>query len=224
MTDLSSRLMAIFSSLYAFYGPQKWWPGETPFEIAVGAILTQNTSWSNVEKAIQNLKNEGLLNLEALKSISMEKLSILIKPVGYYNIKAKRIRAFLDFMLDNFYENMEILREHQTDMLREKLLSVYGIGPETADSILLYAFNKPVFVIDAYTKRVLSRHGIIELNLSYEKIQHLFHTELARDSQLFNEYHALFVRVGKEHCKPKPKCNNCPLKADMQQFVILKTD
>lgn len=219
MTASSFRLMTIFTSLYAFYGPQRWWPGESPFEIAIGAILTQNTNWSNVEKAIRNLKEAGLLNLEKLYNIPVEKLSILIKPAGYYNIKARRIKAFLDFMKDNCYGSMERLKEYEIDNLRKKLLSVYGIGHETADSILLYALEKPVFVIDAYTKRVLSRHGIMTFNSSYEKFQLLFHNELALDVRLFNEYHALFVRVGKEYCKPNPKCSGCPLLPDMQNFL-----
>ncbi len=215
MTTLNQRLMSIFSSLYSFYGTQKWWPGETPFEIAIGAILTQNTNWSNVQKAIHNLKNEGLLNPEGLNSISVETLSIFIKPSGYYNIKAKRIKAFLDFIKKNSSENIEGLKGLETDGLRMKLLSVYGIGPETADSILLYALEKPVFVIDSYTKRVLSRHGIMTFESSYEKFQRLFHSGLAPNVQLYNEYHALFVRVGKEFCSPKPKCGGCPLSADM---------
>jgi len=220
MTDLSFRLMRIFSSLYSFYGPQKWWPAETPFEVAIGAILTQNTNWSNVEKAIRNLKNKNLLNLEGLNNIPIKELSQLIKPSGYYNIKAKRIRAFLDFMVDNNYRSIEGLKKLGTDSLRRKILSVYGIGPETADSILLYALEKPVFVIDAYTKRVLSRHGIMSMKSSYKDFQDLFHSELAHDFRLFNEYHALFVRVGKDFCKSKPTCGSCPLYDDKSQYSI----
>jgi endonuclease-3 related protein len=220
MTDLSFRLMGIFSSLYSFYGPQKWWPAETPFEVAIGAILTQNTNWLNVEKAIRNLKSKDLLNLEGLNNIPIEELSLFIKPSGYYNIKAKRIRAFLDFMVDNNYRSIEVLKKLETDNLRRKLLSVYGIGFETADSILLYALEKPVFVIDAYTKRILSRHGIMNHKSSYKDFQDLFHSELASEVRLFNEYHALLVRVGKEFCKSKPACGGCPLSDDSHQYSI----
>jgi len=188
-----------------------WWPGETPFEIAIGAILTQNTNWANVQKAINNLKKEGLLNPEELVKISTDKLSLLIKPSGYYNIKAKRIRAFLDFLMTNYQGNMEALKAHEMDILREQLLAIHGIGPETADSILLYAIEKPVFVIDSYTKRVLSRHGILEHNSSYAEYQSLFHKELKKDVELFNEFHALFVKIGKDYCKTSPLCSGCPL-------------
>lgn len=205
------NLIKFFSKLYSFYGPQNWWPGDTPFEIAIGAILTQNTNWANVQKAIENLKKQKLLHPEGLNKISTERLSQLIKPSGYYNIKAKRIKAFLDFLFNYCNGNLKMLKELETNNIREKLLSIYGIGPETADSILLYALGKPVFVVDAYTKRVLSRHNILNYNSSYEEYQNLFHNELVRDVQLYNEYHALFVKTGKDYCKPKPLCEGCPL-------------
>jgi endonuclease-3 related protein len=204
-------LMDIYNRLFSFYGHQYWWPGDSPFEIAVGAILTQNTNWSNVEKAIGNLKKERLLNAKALYHLPTEKLASLIRPAGYYNIKAKRLKSFMNFLFDNYNGSMGKMQKEITSSLREKLLGVNGIGEETADSILLYAFQKPVFVIDAYTKRVFSRYGLIAYRASYEEYQKMFHQELDEDVQLFNEYHALLVRVGKEYCKSKPLCGECPL-------------
>ena len=205
------NLIDIYNKLYSFYGPQYWWPSDTPFEIAVGAILTQNTNWSNVEKAIKNLKDAKVLSVKALHELPVQKLASLIRPAGYFNIKAKRLKSFIDFLIENYNGSMKKIKKEDVYPLRKKLLDVHGIGPETADSILLYALDKPVFVIDAYTKRVLSRHKILSYNASYEEYQTLFHKELDEDIQLFNEYHALFVRVGKDYCKPKPLCEKCPL-------------
>jgi endonuclease-3 related protein len=201
----------IYDKLYAFYGPQYWWPGDTPFEIAVGAILTQNTNWGNVEKAIRNLKERKMLSAKAIHNLCIDELALLIRPSGYFNIKAKRLRSFIDYLIRNYGGSMARMKKGQTESLRRELLSVNGIGQETADSILLYALDKPVFVIDAYTKRVLSRHGIMSMNSSYEEYQEMFHREIDEDIRLFNEYHALLVRVGKEHCKPQPRCEECPL-------------
>jgi len=206
-----SGLLKIYERLFSFYGPQNWWPGDTPFEIAVGAILTQNTNWGNVEKAINNLKKERVLNAKALYALPVNKLASLIKPSGYFNIKAKRLRSFLDFLVNNCNGSLKRMAKEDLSSLRPKLLAVNGIGPETADSILLYALGKPVFVVDAYTKRVLSRHGLMDYKASYEDYQRLFHRELDENLQLFNEFHALFVMVGKDYCKPKPLCERCPL-------------
>ncbi|MCI0469530.1 MAG: endonuclease III domain-containing protein [Nitrospirae bacterium] len=215
MTDSPIRsslsLMEIFNRLSSFYGSQFWWPGDTPFEIAVGAILTQNTNWTNVEKAIRNIKNERLLNAKALHKLPVKRLASLIRPSGYFNIKAKRLKEFLFFLVDNYNGSMKMMKKEETAVLRKKLLDIHGVGPETADSILLYALEKASFVIDAYTKRVLSRHGIMDYRASYDEYQKLFHTELDKDISLFNEYHALFVRVGKDFCRPKPMCSGCPL-------------
>ncbi|MEW6214038.1 MAG: endonuclease III domain-containing protein, partial [Nitrospirota bacterium] len=186
--------------------------GETPFEIALGAILTQNTNWGNVEKAIENLKGEKALCAKRIHEMKSERLASLIKPAGYFNIKAKRLKSFIDFLINEYHGSMKRMRNEDMNSLRKKLLSVNGIGPETADSILLYALDKPVFVIDAYTKRVLSRHGIMEHEKSYEEFQELFHSSLGKDVKLFNEYHALFVRLGKVYCKRKPICVPCPIK------------
>ncbi|MFN3396638.1 MAG: endonuclease III domain-containing protein [Thermodesulfovibrionales bacterium] len=207
----AENLLKIFNKLFSFYGPQHWWPGDSPFEIAVGAILTQNTNWGNVEKAIKNLKDAKVLSAKALYELSVQKLASLIRPAGYFNIKAKRLKAFIEFLVNDYSGSMKRMGKEDTESLRKKLLSINGIGPETADSILLYALDKPVFVIDAYTRRVLSRHGIMDYNASYDDYQRVFHQELDEDVPLFNEFHALFVRVGKDFCRPKPECSGCPL-------------
>jgi len=207
--DLS--LKEIYDKLYSFYGPQYWWPGETSFEISVGAILTQNTNWINVEKAIDNLRSNGVLNAKAIHELYLTELASLIRPSGYYNLKAKRLMAFIDFLMDNYGGSMARMRKGETEALRKELLAVNGIGQETADSILLYALDKPVFVIDAYTRRVLSRHGSMEIAASYQAYQKIFHRAFAEDVRLFNEYHALLVRLGKDYCRPRPRCPECPL-------------
>ena len=209
----NKRLISIYKKLYKSFGPQNWWPGDTPFEVAVGAILTQNTNWGNVEKAINNLKKEKVLNAKAIHEMPVNRLASLIRPAGYFNVKAKRLKAFIDFLMNDYHGSMRNMRKEKMHSLRKKLLDVNGIGPETADSILLYALDKPIFVIDAYTKRVLSRHDILGHDEAYDKFQELFHSAFKKDVRLFNEYHALFVRVGKTFCKPKPRCEECPLGA-----------
>jgi endonuclease-3 related protein len=205
----SAALTAIYARLYAAWGTQHWWPGETPFEVMVGAILTQNTAWTNVEKAITNVKAAGMLEPEALRAAPPEKLAALIRPSGYFNVKARRLRHFLEFL---HREGGEAgLRAQPTGQLREKLLGVHGLGPDTADSILLYALDRPVFVIDAYTRRVLRRHRLIRGDEDYEELRTLFEQRLPRARRLYNEYHALFVRTGKYHCRPKARCEGCPL-------------
>jgi len=204
-------LTDIYNTLYSAFGPQHWWPGETPFEIAVGAILTQNTNWGNVEKAVNNIKSRGALNAKGLYKMSHRELALLIKPAGYFNIKAKRLKEFLSFLINHYKGKLKKMEGEDVQVLREKLLDVNGIGPETADSILLYALNKPVFVVDTYTERILERHKLIPRKATYHEIQKLFHKHLPQDTELFNEYHALFVRLGKEYCKPKPLCKVCPL-------------
>jgi endonuclease-3 related protein len=206
-----NKLMAVYKLLFKVLGPQHWWPGDTPFEISVGAILTQNTNWGNVEKAIKNLKVARVLNAKKIHDMPANSLAALIRPAGYFNIKAKRLKAFISFLMDNYHGSMATMKRQDGHMLREKLLEVNGIGPETADSILLYALGKPIFVIDAYTRRVLSRHKIMEHDKSYEEFQELFHLSLRKDPKLFNEYHALFVALGKSYCKPRPLCERCPL-------------
>jgi endonuclease-3 related protein len=210
---ISRSLLIIYDLLYAKFGPRHWWPGDTKLEVIIGAILTQNTAWVNVEKAIGNLKKEKALSVNKLCSIAEKRLAGLIKPSGYYNVKANRIKNFLKFL--NTYCNRSINKMFSLDLykLREKLLAVKGIGSETADSILLYAGNKPIFVVDAYTKRVLSRHGFINEEAEYKEIQSLFMDNLPEDVRLFNEFHALIVELGKSICKSKqPLCSKCPIR------------
>ena len=202
----------MYHRLYLTFGPQNWWPGDSPFEVAVGAILTQNTNWSNVEKAIENLKKHKALSAKIIHEMSAAKLADLIRPAGYFNIKAARLKFFMDFLMNSYSGSTEKMKKDDMNSLREKLLQIKGIGPETADSILLYALEKPVFVIDAYTKRVLSKHGIMDYDKPYEEFQELFLSRLNRDVKMFNEYHALFVKVGKTYCRRrKPLCDECPL-------------
>ncbi len=210
---LSEQLKEIYDLLYKRFGPQDWWPGDTPFEVIVGAILTQNTNWANVEKAITNLKNAKVLSPDKLHHLDIKKLAELIRPAGYFNIKAKRLKNFLDWFFEEYCGQLKNLENVRTAELRQQLLSVKGIGPETADSILLYALNRLIFVVDAYTARICSRHHLIDEGADYHQIQETFESNLPCNTQLFNEYHALIVNLGKNYCKPKPKCEECPLNA-----------
>ena len=205
-------LLKIYNSLYNYFGPLNWWPGDSPFEIMVGAILTQNTSWSNVEKAISNLKKKNLLEPWKLYRINRKELAQLIKPSGYYNIKARRLKNFLNLFVNDFEGSAEKMFSGDSGELRKKLLKVNGIGPETADSILLYAGNKLFFVVDAYTKRIFSRHKLISEDASYHQIQEFFSQNLDRDVKLFNEFHAQIVMLGKTICTSRnPNCAKCPI-------------
>ncbi|VAV85452.1 Endonuclease III [hydrothermal vent metagenome] len=207
--------MRFFTALFTAYGPQGWWPAETKFEVIVGAVLTQNTNWGNVERAIANLKEAGVLTPDAMHALTQDSLAKLIRPAGYFNVKAGRLGNFLEHLFNNYGDgekNLTDFLKKDTEVLRAELLSVNGIGPETADSILLYAARKAVFVIDAYTKRILTRHGLIGDDAGYAEMQALFMDNLEEDSILFNEYHALIVMTGKDYCKTKkPLCDECPL-------------
>lgn len=205
----SNFLKKVYNHLHKAFGPRNWWPGETPFEVIIGAILTQNTAWKNVEKAILNLKEEDLLTPERLDKVNISKLAQLIKPAGYFNVKAKRLKNFLNFLFNHYCGNLNLMHKTGTEKLKDELLNVNGIGAETCDSILLYAFGKPVFVIDAYTRRIFSRCGIIDKDISYEKLQSIFMKNLPQNPKLYNEYHALIVQLGKNICKKIPKCNLC---------------
>ncbi|MEK6567532.1 MAG: endonuclease III domain-containing protein [Candidatus Omnitrophota bacterium] len=206
-------LEAIYDKLYRHFGPQSWWPGETPFEVIVGAILTQNTNWQNVSRAIDNLKKAKVLTPQKLHSLPIVKLAQLIRPSGYFNIKAKRLKEFLNFLFNNYGGSLKKMFGRPLEDLRKEILSVKGIGPETADSILLYAGGLPVFVVDAYTKRIFSRQKLLSEEADYHTVQQIFVENLKKDVRLYNEYHALIVRLGKDFCKKtNPKCQICPIK------------
>ena len=213
----ADRLGRIYELLLDRFGPQHWWPGETPLEIMVGAVLTQNTNWGNVERAIANLEAAGALSLEALAAMDPAVLAELIRPSGYYNIKAARLQNLVRHIREN-HGSLEAFFNLDTHTLRQELLACKGIGPETCDSILLYAAGRPVFVVDAYTHRLLTRHNLVWEEDGYYEMQELFEGNLEADPQLFNEYHALIVRVGKEFCRKKrPRCRECPLAADLAE-------
>ncbi len=207
--EIKNFLVEVYDELFKAFGPQHWWPGDTPLEIAIGAILTQNTNWKNVEKAIDNLKKRNLIDVDGLLSLNDSELSSLIKPSGFFNVKTKRLKSFLKFLKE--VGGLEKLRKKDVSVLRELLLSVPGVGKETADSIILYALEKPVFVVDAYTRRFLKRHGILDGNEEYDEIRELFEQSLPRDVQIYKEYHALIVKLGKVYCRSKPICEGCPL-------------
>lgn len=204
-------LTGLYRTLYGFYGPQGWWPGDTRFEIIVGAILAQNTAWTNVEKAIKNLRKSRTLSIRAMNDIDGSSLAELIKPSGYYNIKAGRLKGFMRFLFSRYGGSLAKVSRKPTVELRKELLGLNGIGPETCDSILLYAFRRPVFVVDAYTRRILERHGCVKGDASYEKIQGIFMKSLPGSEKIFNEFHALIVRLGKDFCRKTPSCGSCPL-------------
>lgn len=213
MNGKAHLLLDIYRRLLERFGPQGWWPGDTPLEVAVGAVLTQNAAWTNVARAIENLKEAGLLDgraaLGRLLALPADRLEYLIRPSGYYRLKARRLRSLLEFLAAR--GGLEGLARVETAALREALLGVRGVGPETADSLLLYALGRPVFVIDAYTRRMLLRHGLAAEEDGYAELQALFMDNLAADARLFNEYHALIVRLAKEHCRARPRCQGCPL-------------
>lgn len=191
-----------------------WWPAKTPFEVIVGAILTQSTAWANVERAIANLRAARVLTPSAMLGVRTSRLAALVRPSGYFRQKAKKLKAFLRFLQSEYHGSLKRMFQTPTEGLRAKLLAVHGIGPETADSILLYAGNLPVFVVDAYTHRIFSRHGITSAKPDYETVRELFESTLPRDPRLFNEFHALVVNIGKHWCrKREPRCGECPLAA-----------
>jgi len=209
---MANTFTAAYQLLYDHFGPQHWWPGETPFEVMVGAVLTQNTSWKNVVKALNNLKEAALLNYSSLSLLGAEEIAGFIRPSGYYNLKAQRLRNLLDMIAKQYEGDLEAFFTDTLSIARENLLAVKGVGPETADSILLYACDAPVFVIDTYTHRVFSRHNMVEEESDYQTMQESFMESLPEDVQLYNEYHALVVRVAGAYCKKtKPLCEQCPL-------------
>ena len=203
-------LKQAFQKALKAIGPRNWWPGDTPFEIIVGAILTQNTAWKNVAKAIENLKQKDLLHPKKMNLVNEKSLALAIRSSGYYNMKAKKLKAFLNFFYEEYQGSIKKMKRESLEILREKLLNVHGIGPETADSILLYALEKPSFVVDAYTKRIFSRHDLFSEKISYDEVRNLFMKNLEKDSYLYNEYHALIVYIGHHYCKTNPLCEKCP--------------
>ncbi|GMU21689.1 MAG: endonuclease III [Phycisphaerae bacterium] len=200
-----------YTALMSAYGPQRWWPADTPTEVIIGAILTQNTAWRNVERAIDNLKLAGGLDWSVLRDMPYETLAELVRPAGTFNVKARRLKKFVEWLWERFDGSLQRMFATGLPTLREELLGVSGIGRETADAILLYAGGLPTFVVDAYTARILHRHGLIGDDSGYEDIKDLFESHLPADPQMFNEYHALLVQVGKLHCRPRPRCAGCPL-------------
>ncbi len=208
----STLLMHFYETLLASLGPSRWWPGETPFEVCVGAVLTQNTNWSNVQKAIDNLKSRDLLYPEKMASLEEQVLAELIRPSGYFRIKARRLKNLLELLRLECAYDLSVLGLRDMQQLRSKLLQVKGIGPETADSILLYALEKPSFVVDTYTRRILNRHFLVHEDIDYHELRDFFMDRLPLDVAIYNEYHALLVRTGKEWCrKNNPRCDECPL-------------
>ncbi|OQW97807.1 MAG: hypothetical protein BWK77_00835 [Verrucomicrobia bacterium A1] len=204
--------MLIYRALFSRFGPQHWWPGRTRLEIVVGAILTQNTAWSNVEKAVHRLRGARALNLRTLHDAPLDRLADWIRPAGYFRVKARRLRAFTTFVEERFGGDLRRLFALDTDTLRRTLLSVNGIGPETADSILLYAAARPVFVVDAYTRRFMLRHGWLGSKATYDEVARVMTRSFPQDVRRYNEFHALIVALGKNLCRTVPRCAECPLR------------
>lgn len=198
--------------LFKYYGPQYWWPAQSSFEVMVGAVLTQNTSWDNVEKAINNLKEKRLLNIDKINSLSEQQLALEIKSAGFYRAKAKYLKALVGYLIRKYNGKISLMKKEPLAKLRNELLNIYGIGKETADSILLYALSKPIFVVDAYTKRIFSRHLLIKPNTGYDELQKFMTDNLPYSINVYKEYHALLVRLGKDFCQKTPKCSGCPLR------------
>lgn len=212
-TALPAQLVRYYQALHAALGPQHWWPGRTRFEVIVGAILTQNTAWVNVVPAIRNLRRERLLSAAGIERVPSARLARLIRSSGYFRQKARKLKAFVVFLRRSYEGSLARMFRTPTAELREKLLAVHGIGPETADSILLYAGGHSVFVVDAYTKRILDRHALLPARADYEDIRQAFETNLPSDAALYNEFHALLVNTGKNWCRPRaPRCDSCPLR------------
>ena len=209
---MSTKLMEMYERMLAKFGPQHWWPGDSPFEIMVGAVLVQNTSWRNVEHAINNLRDAGVMEPHALYKVPPAELAELIRPAGYYQLKTKRLRNLLRFVVEQYGGSLEAMFSTSLASLREQLIEINGIGPETADAILLYAGGLPTFVVDTYTHRILARHGWLDYDAMYDDIKDYFESTLPDDATLYNEYHALLVRIGKDYCKrTAPNCEACPL-------------
>ena len=214
--SLRHRLLRLYAALHARHGPQDWWPARSRFEVAVGAVLTQHTAWTGVERAIDNLRAARRLGPGPLARLPLPRLGRLIRPAGTWRLKARRLRELAIFFRARAGGRLDRLRAVPLETLRAELLAVPGIGPETADAILLYALGRPVFVADAYTRRVLSRHRMAPAGIGYEALRRLLEAELPGDPALFNELHALLVAVAKSHCRARPRCEGCPLRFDLR--------
>jgi endonuclease-3 related protein len=218
-----SQLNHVFQLLLDHFGPQHWWPGDSPFEVMVGAVLTQNTSWKNVELALRALREHQALRPDALEAMSEERLAALIRPAGYYRLKARRLKNLVHYLHVQHAGSVEAMFSRDMASLRDQLLQIDGIGPETADSILLYAGHQPAFVVDTYTARLVLRHGWLPPPANYQRIQSHFVDNLPSDVALFNEFHALIVSLGKEFCRKQPRCAGCPLEPLLPASGPLKT-
>ncbi len=213
LTSIPTRVYKLYKILLKHFGPQYWWPAETPLEVAIGAILTQNTAWANVEKAIGNLKKENLIDADRILK-NRKRIPGLIRPTGYYNIKSRRLLHFIEYIKERYRGNLTLMKKAAAPKLRSELLSIKGIGPETADSILLYALDKKVFVVDAYTRRIFTRHDFFNRHATYDEIQRFFMHHIKPNLKVYNEFHALIVRLGKTSCyKNKPDCESCPVES-----------
>jgi endonuclease-3 related protein len=208
---VTDRLTEIYDRLLDHYGPQNWWPADSPFEVMIGAVLTQAAAWSNVEKALANLKDADALSSEAIRKMPLSDLAQLVYPSGYYNAKARKLKALCEFLHDRFGDDINRMALVPTSEIRVELLGVYGIGDETADDIILYALGHPIFVVDTYTRRLMHRLGMVDENVSYSELQSVFMDNLVQNTRLFNEYHALIVRHAVGSCKKRPVCPDCPL-------------
>ncbi|MCE5298629.1 MAG: endonuclease III domain-containing protein [Methanoregulaceae archaeon] len=208
----NKKLLKIYQSLFSEYGSRYWWPADSRLEVIIGAILAQNVAWKNVEIAIGNLKTEGLLNSEKLYRSDVGSIAPLIRSSRFYNQKAIKIKNFMDFFYNDYNGNLEKMSQEETLLLRNKLLKIKGLGEETVDSILLYACNKPIFVVDAYTKRIFSRYGLVEEIANYSDLQFFFTKNLPQDIALYNDFHAQIVHLGNLICKKHPECGNCPIR------------
>jgi endonuclease-3 related protein len=213
---VKARLLRLYRALLAHHGPQGWWPARTPFEVAVGAILVQHTAWTAAARAIAALRARDLLAPQRLARTDAVTLGALVRPAGTYRLKARRLLDFTGWLLEGFDGDFRELRRAPLVSLRRELLAVRGLGPETADAILLYAAGRPVFVADAYTRRVLERHRLLPPGIAYEPARRFLEAHLPSDPALFNEFHALLVAAAKAHCRPAPRCERCPVRFDLR--------
>ncbi|MDP6780097.1 MAG: endonuclease III domain-containing protein [Candidatus Latescibacteria bacterium] len=213
MSDHPPGFQRAYATLLAAFGPQGWWPADSPFEVMVGAILTQNTAWTNVERAIERLKESGRFTPVGLLEIPDSEMAGMIRSSGYFRLKTRRLKAFLDTFVGCYGGDVGRMRARPLALLRSQLLGIHGVGPETADCILLYALDKPSFVVDAYTRRAFGRLGLVDAGADYHDIQARFTEHLSPEVGIYQEYHALIVALGKDICRPKPRCDRCPLAA-----------